>query len=61
MKMSEYKQIKKKEMGWRWYWLHFQLLFDFSYQYDTWLIRKDLQLIKALKKHREKIKKYYRD
>jgi hypothetical protein len=59
MKLSEYKLKIKKEMGLRWYWLRFKLLFDFEHQYNMWLLKKELRLTTALNKHREKIKKYY--
>ena len=59
MDYKELKQQIKKELGLRWYWIQFTLLFDFEHQYENWLDRQYLKHTTKVDYYADKIKKHY--
>ena len=48
-------------MGYRWYVMRLRLLFDFSYQYDNWLLKRHIHHIKKVEYYRQRMAEQYKD
>jgi len=59
MKLKDFIQKRKKELGLRWYWIEFTLLLDFDYQYYNWLSRQYLKHLKKTEYYQNKMDRHY--
>lgn len=53
---KEFKEEKKKEMGWKYNWFKFLILFDWKHQKEKRICKKILHHKKKLEEYRNKLK-----
>lgn len=59
MNIKELKKKLKEDMGWKWYWLQFTLLFDLDHQYQKFMMRRHIYHARKVDYWIERQKAYF--